>query len=278
MNIILITNEIHPMNISNYLQQASSNHPITIDPSWGQGNTTFGGMSAALLLERISQSVPEQHQLRSISINFCGPLTTGQPFELSDQLLRAGKSISHYQGIATQDDNIVTVVNACYGVERDSDIDVAHDPVAPDMTSPGQAMPYLKGITPEFIRHVDLVYLKGQFPFSNSPHNLIRGRMRFKDCPETVSNAHLLALIDTWPPALIQKMARPGPCATVTWNVEMITPLANIEPIAGDDWLYYEVDIRQAHHGYGHTEARISRSDGTVLAVSRQLVSVYDKR
>ncbi|WP_430463013.1 hypothetical protein ACQUQU_04470 [Thalassolituus sp. LLYu03] len=34
--------------------------------------------------------------------------------------------------------------------------------------------------------------------------------------------------------------------------------------------------IRQAHHGFGHTEARISTADGTLLALSRQLVVVYD--
>jgi acyl-CoA thioesterase len=59
----------------------------------------------------------------------------------------------------------------------------------------------------------------------------------------------------------------------------MITPLADLaKPIEGKDWLYYEADIREAHGGYAHTEARIFSADGTLLALSRQLVVVYDRR
>lgn len=266
------------MTISDYIAKASDTPSMVIDSSWGQGQTTFGGISAALLLARIEQQTPEQHHLRSVSVHFCGPSVTGEPLQLNEQPLRVGKSISHFQAQASQNDKIVTSISACYGSLRDSDIHVAHEPVVADSLNAGQAMPYIAGLTPEFVQHVEMVYLEGQFPFSNSPHNLIRGRMRFKNCAQALGNAHLLALIDSWPPVPLQKMAKPGPCATVTWNVEMISPLALIEPIAGDEWLYYTADIRQARDGYGHTEARISRADGTVLVLSRQLVAVYDKR
>ncbi|WP_320820659.1 acyl-CoA thioesterase domain-containing protein [Thalassolituus sp.] len=39
-----------------------------------------------------------------------------------------------------------------------------------------------------------------------------------------------------------------------------------------------EADIREAYGGYAHTEARIFSADGTLLALSRQLVVVYDRR
>jgi acyl-CoA thioesterase len=48
------------------------------------------------------------------------------------------------------------------------------------------------------------------------------------------------------------------------------------EPLLTDDWLYYDAEIKQAHHGYAHTEAKIYNAEGVLLALSRQLIAVYD--
>jgi acyl-CoA thioesterase len=58
----------------------------------------------------------------------------------------------------------------------------------------------------------------------------------------------------------------------------MSSPRDGDTPLTANDWLYYEVDIMEAHGGYAHTTAKIYRADGTLLALSRQLVVVYDKR
>ena len=267
------------MNFDAYLQQARNQHTITIDESWGQGRTTFGGLSAALLLAKLEQQTDAEQILRSVSVSFCGPLNTGIPFSLSHRTLRTGKSVAHYQGEALQGDELVTLITACYGRERPSAIDVDYPRQTTTEPGAGQKLPYIKGVTPEFTRHIDFTYLEGGLPFTNSKHNHLRGWMRFNDGSEPLENAHLIALIDAWPPTLLQKLKQPAPCASVTWNIELVTPLHLLEkPLAADSWLWYEADIRQAHHGYGHTEARIFNADGMLLALSRQLVVVYDQR
>lgn len=267
------------MNFDHYLQQATSSGPLTIDESWGQGRTTFGGLSAALLLQQIEQQTGSDDRLRSASISFCGPLNTGIPFTLATRTVRQGKSVAHFQGEARQNEDTVTLLNACYGRERPSAIDIAYPCASPGVAGAGQTLPYIKGITPEFTRHIEFTYLEGGLPFTNSPHNHLRGWMRFRDCSGPLTNPHLLALIDAWPPTVLQKLRSPAPCASVTWSLEMITPLSQLddEPEAGA-WLWYEADIRQAHHGYGHTEARIYTAAGVPLALSRQLVTIYDQR
>ena len=103
--------------------------------------------------------------------------------------------------------------------------------------------------------------------------------MRFNDCSGPLTEAHLVALIDSWPPATLQKLKSVAPCASITWSLELLdSPSAGDAPLQANDWLYYEVDIAEAHGGYAHTTARIYRADGSLLALSRQLVVVYDKR
>ncbi|WP_420590363.1 acyl-CoA thioesterase [Bacterioplanoides sp.] len=265
-------------NIDFYLNQVGQND-IELDSSWGQGRTTFGGMSAALILKQLNEQATEDGLLRSLNIAFCGPLFTEQACSLQSQVIRRGKSISHLQGQILQDNKVATLLNACYGRERESDVHVSHAPVNILKAEDGQKLPYLKGITPEFVRHIDFIYHDGQFPFTNSRVNHIHGMMRFSDHPEEIRDEHLVALIDAWPPTVLQKLKSPAPCASVTWSLEMVTPISQLaQPIRGDDYLIYEAEIRQAHDGYAHTEARIATQDGILLALSRQLIAVYDKR
>ncbi|RRJ83644.1 acyl-CoA thioesterase [Aestuariirhabdus litorea] len=267
------------MLIDDYLALAAQQKPISITPDWGQGHTTFGGLSAALVLRAIDTQVPDERILRSVLVNFSGALRTEQECHLSTEALSVGGSISQYSGRALQNDKTVCQLSACYGIERDSGLELRPEP--PQLPDPeqGQRFGYLAGITPAFVQHIDFIYSSGGLPFSNSPHNHISGWMRFSEPPATFGNAHLVALIDAWPPTVIQKLKRPCPCATVTWSLELAYPLSLLEqPLDGSEWLYYDASIRMAHHGYAHTEAMIYHPDGHLLALSSQLIAVYDKK
>ena len=267
------------MKFDEYLQQASDSNHLTIDSGWAQGTTTFGGLSAALLLQHLQTKFELDNVLRSLSVNFCGALQTEKSANLDASVLRQGKSIGHYQAVATQDDETVTVINACFAKPRSSNIEVTEATVTPPPVGEGTRIPYIKGISPEFTRHIEFAYVSGGMPFTNSKDNHVHGWMRFNEGQGQLTNPHLVALIDSWPPTVMQKIKGFAPCATVTWNLELITPLAGLEqPLAADDWLWYEAEIRQAHDGYGHTEARIYTKEGLPLALSRQLVVAYDKK
>lgn len=281
----------HMNNLDHYLASATSAESITIDSSWGQGRTIFGGMSAALLLKKLNQQNPDSGLLRSLNIAFCGPLFSDQPCSINTREIRAGKSIAHWQAELIQDDKVATMVTACYGRQRDSDIHVAHESVDTQTPESGQKLPYIKGMTPEFTQHIDFIYHGGQLPFTNSKLNHLKGLMRFSGLPgkgllgkelsgkEELTEEHLVALIDAWPPTVLQKMKSMAPCATVTWQLELVTPISQLpHPVMTDEYLTYEAEIRQAHDGYAHTEARIATQDGVLLALSRQLIAIYDKR
>ena len=57
----------------------------------------------------------------------------------------------------------------------------------------------------------------------------------------------------------------------------MVQPLSLLkQPLHTDDCLYDDAVIKQAHHGYAHTEAKIYNTDSTLLALSRQRIAVYN--
>lgn len=267
------------MIFDEYLQQVIDSGNLTIDSGWAQGTTTFGGLSAALLLQHLQSKFKIENTLRSLSVSFCGALQTEQAASLDANVLRQGRSIGHYQAIASQNEETVTVINACFAKSRSSNIEVEEPRITPPTAGEGTRIPYFKGISPEFTRHIEFAYVSGGMPFTNSKDNHVHGWMRFNEGRGELTNPHLVALIDSWPPTVMQKIKGFAPCATVTWNLELITPLAGLEqPLAADDWLWYEAEIRQAHDGYGHTEARIYTKEGVPLALSRQLVVAYDKK
>lgn len=266
-----------------YYNLVKSKGNLILDPTWGQGKTTFGGMSAAMGLATIEQELAAHSDnvapLRSLSVNFCGALNTETPFTAEARVLKAGRSVVHATADIHQHDAIATTITACYGAGRQSDVVVTSEKRVLGEPGGGQRLPFIAGMTPEFVKHIDFSYVSGGLPFSNSKHDHIHGWMRFSDCQSNLSEVHLVALIDAWPPTTLQKLKSIAPCASITWSLEIVTPLDALEaPIAGDDWLYYEADIAEAHDGYAHTTSRIYTSNGTLIALSRQLVVVYDKR
>ncbi|MDO6459422.1 thioesterase family protein [Granulosicoccaceae sp. 1_MG-2023] len=197
----------------------------------------------------------------------------GRPCQPRVRLLRAGKSVAHYQGELQQDGVCCTLVTACYGAARDSAIRVSAEQHKPGPLAEGTTLPYTKGVTPAFLQHIDLRYRNG-LPYSGTQGRVVNGWMRFKHGDFAITPIHLLALTDVWPPAILQYLTRPVPAATVTWQLDFINSTGALRR---QDWLHYEAVIREAHGGYGHTEAQVCSEDGTVLALSRQLVSVFDK-
>jgi acyl-CoA thioesterase len=267
------------MQFDDYLRLACQDEPMTIHPSWGQGRTTFGGLSAALLLERLITVAGNNRPLRSINVNFCGPLFTDTPFDLNHQILSDGKSIAQFSGQAIQNDKVATQLTACFGIERDSEVQLSQSLISLGEPGVGQHLGYIKGLTPEFVQHVDFRYVKGGFPFSNNPSHILTGWVRFNTAPLSFTESYLVALVDAWPPAVLQQLKTPAPCASVTWSLETVHPISLLdEPLTPDSWIYYECEIKQAHHGYAHTVASIYHPNGQLLALSRQLVAVYDKR
>jgi len=174
-----------------------------------------------------------------------------------------------------QDGAIKTQIIACFSRARLSGVNLTPAPlVFTNSPEDGIKLPFIKGVAPGFIEYLDTRFTSTAKPYSGSSEAVISGWIRFNEAPEVFSDSAILALIDAWPPAVMPMLHQPAPTSSITWNVEFIQPR---ETLAADDFLYYHCDVIQADHGYAHTEAKVYHPNGQLLALSRQLVGVYDK-
>ncbi len=264
------------MNYSYYEQLAKVSNQITVDSTWTQGRSVFGGMTAALVLTHIeSQTGLGDRDLRTINIHFCGPAAQDEPCELRCKVLSEGKSVVQVEGQLLQNNEVKTMVIACFGRPRVSGVQLTPPPMLFDKSpEQGMQMPFIKGVVPDFIEYLDTRYTSTALPYSGSDNSVISGWVRFIEGPEVFSDSAILALIDAWPPAVMPMLKQRAPTSSITWNVEFTQPRT---ALAATDYLYYHCEVVQADLGYAHTDGKIFHPNGQLLALSRQLVGVYDQ-
>ncbi|MGG2397066.1 acyl-CoA thioesterase [Pseudomonas sp. SH1-B] len=248
---------------------------VVIPAEWGQGRASFGGLVAALAFEAMHARVPQGRPVRSLAITFVGPVAPDIPVSFQAEVLREGKAVSQMFLRAVQDGQVVTVVQGSFGASRHSAIAV--EALAAPQLAPAeqcQELPYVRGVTPEFTRFLAMRWGLGGMPFTNNPSRQMGGwvRLRGESEPQDMTEAHLLALVDAWPPAVLPHLKSPAPGSSLTWTIEFVQPLP---VLSSEDWCLYRAEIEHARDGYGHVAAAIWTPAGELIALSRQTVTVF---
>jgi acyl-CoA thioesterase len=264
-------------SFQSYLDLVKQQKEFTIGEDWGQGRSIFGGLAAALILSKLKTSpAVNQKSLQSLSVNFCAALEANTPCSIRYEILSEGKSVVQLQGQLIQAGEVKTQVIACYGALRESIINIQHEKSNPKgSVDKAMAMPFIPGLTPNFIQHIEMNMLSKSIPFTGVDTKEVTGWMRFKEQPDSFTEVAIVALIDAWPPAVLQLLEKPAPASTITWNMEFIQPASQLKP---SDKLFYQCSVIQSQRGYAHTEAKVFHEDGELLVLSRQMIGVYDKR
>lgn len=260
------------MHFDEILQQAASGE-VQLPEDWAQGRATFGGLLGALVNNAMRARLADQRPLRSLSISFVGPAAPGARVQIRAEVLRQGKSVTQVEGRIVQDGETMLVALGSYGHGRDSSVSLAGHP-APEAPAPEKApsLPWIEGVTPAFTRHIAMHFGLGGFPFTGSDSRRMGGWMRFNEAPGALTEAHLIALVDAWPPAVLPQLKKPAPASSLSWTLQLVEPDPQLDP---DEWLLYEASIDQARDGYGQTRAGIWSRDGRLLALSQQTVTVF---
>jgi acyl-CoA thioesterase len=247
---------------------------VTIPASWSQGRACFGGLMAALQFEAMRAKVPADRPVRSLAITFVGPPAIDVPISFEVEVLREGKAVSQVLGRAMQNGEVMTLIQGSFGAPRESMIAVQAEP-APPFKPVDQApeLPFIAGMMPEYLRFMEMRWALGGLPYSNTKSPAIGGYARLRDVPEEkLTEAYLLALVDTWPPAPLPHLNKPAPGSTLTWTIEFVQPLPDMTT---RDWMQYRAVIEHARDGYGHVAAALWTPGGELVAMSRQTVTVF---
>lgn len=273
------------MEFNAILDGARSGDTAIIPTGWTQGRATFGGLAAALLYQPIERTLESTTQgaiadtpLRSLTISFVAPAEAGE-LKTRAQVLRAGRSAVQIQAHASQGEQVVTAALASFGKPRESAVAVATEP-APPFEAPDtcEALPYIEGLVPEFTRHFDYRLAAGALPFTGSGDPRLGGWIRFRHTSGPVTTAHLLALIDAWPPAILSQLKTLAAASSLTWTVEMMPAAHRVKSTTSadsGDWWQYLAEVEQAEEGYAAIRARLWDASGQLMALSRQTVTVF---
>lgn len=263
------------MKFSELLDAVRDNpQAVTIPASWSQGRSCFGGLMAALQYEAMRAKVPADRPIRSLAICFVGPPAIDIPISFEVEILREGKAVSQVLGRAVQNGETMTLIQGSFGAARESMIAVQAEP-APQFKPVEDVppFPFIPGVMPEYLRFIDMRWALGGLPYTNTKSPAIGGYARLKDVEEEkLTEGHLLALADTWPPAVLPHLNKPAPGSSLTWTIEFVQPLLALSTL---DWCKYSVEIEHARDGYGHAAAALWSPEGQLIALSRQTVTIF---
>lgn len=253
-----------------FADDAADERRIVVPAHWGQGRAVFGGMAAGLAFGHLQGAIAADIPLRSVSVSFVAPLNSGEA-TVRRRVLRQGKSVIQAQVDIEQTGQVVLVALASFGAPRESQLQVPAQAV-PQWQQQGIQLPD-SALAPEFTRHFDYLIQQGSAPFSGGHSRTLGGQIRFRgDAPATVGVVELLALVDAWPPVSLGLMSSPAPASSLTWTLELLPQAGTF---SGSDWWSYLANIEHGADGYHHIEAKCWAPDGSLIAISRQTVTVF---
>jgi acyl-CoA thioesterase len=253
--------------------QALGSTEAIVPSGWSQGRTVFGGLSAALLSDRLSRGIEEDRRLRYLEIGFVRPLAPDQPFRIESDAVSAGRTIAVQSGRIVQDDDVRVTAQANYVRALDSAVVI--ETFEPPEFKPAdhEAVTRVEGPgTPAFTQFIDFRIATPGGPFTGRGSSELGGWMRFDDPPDRLSTAHLICLIDAWPPVPSSYYDRPVPLSSINWQMHFAGPF---EDLPGTDFLGYRARCNFFRDGYGSSSAEIWAPDGRLLAKSFQTFLVF---
>ena len=246
---------------------------VVIPSEWAQGRTVYGGLSAGLLCDALSQGVDTDRRLRYLKVGFLRPLEAEKPFRIEMEEVSAGRTVIVRSASIIQDDKARVTAQANFVTKLESQVEIQtfRAPQLEPWNAQG-AMRMRGPQLPSFTRFIDFYVTTRGLPFQGLEVPELGGWMRFDTAPGSITKSHLVCLIDAWPPAPVTYYDRIVPLSTINWGIHFAEPL---DGVRGDDFLGYLARVNFFRDGYGSTTADIWAPDGRLLAKSYQTFVMY---
>jgi acyl-CoA thioesterase len=255
---------------------------VVIPRTWANGRTVFGGLQVALSVRAMRGALTDALgagngdvatlPLRSLQTTFVAPVAAGVPVALRAEFLRAGRSATHARCDLLQDGKVACTTVAIFGAARPSRIVL--DVPKPDVQVDPETlrdMPYIAGITPEFVLQLQLRWGVGRLPYTghDDPHSTIFARLRDTGC-----NAEdaLIALADSIPTPALSMLEKPAPATSINWMLELIGDPGQLDR---NGWSLIGTDVRAGVDGYLSQTSVLWGPGGHAFSVSHQSVAIF---
>mgnify|MGYP006266069525 CR=1 FL=1 len=260
------------MRLSVLLQSAvaaGASSRLEIPPSWAQGRTTYGGLTAAICAAEAERQFPGLPAMRSAQIAFVGP--AGGEVEARAEMLRQGKSSAFVEVTLHGAHGIVSRGVFVYGIARESALRMTDMPM-PDVPGPGEARPISRSpARPRFLENFEIRLAGGAAPFSGSDESRMLWWARHTDAAMRDSAIGLLAAGDVTPPAAASFLEEVVPVASVNWQMDVLTDRLDTD----DGWLLLSTRAQSAADGWSAQDMRMWTELGQPVAAGRQTTVLF---
>jgi acyl-CoA thioesterase len=254
------------------LRSSGSAFTADVGDDWSQGRATFGGMVAALGNEAMRRRVPMDRPLRGLNVTFVAPVFPGL-VHIDTRVLRVGKVVTIAQAELISADAVAATMTGVYGSARATSIVIeparAGDaPRAEDLAE--SAYPPAAG-GPAFLQHFALRWAEGTRPFTATPLSRSKAYIRHREAA-TLSESHVIALIDVIPSPVLQMMSKAAPASSLVWTLEF---LRHDHQFDAGAWWRIDTEVPSSKDGYASQSSVLLNPNGVPMALSQQLVAVF---
>jgi acyl-CoA thioesterase len=240
---------------------------LNAPPSWSQGRTLYGGMTAALGWAAATRILPNLPPLRSVQAAFIGPASGRLTF--APQILRQGKSATTIGLDVRSEAGLAARLTFFCGTARPSK--VAHERVeAPQAPAPDTLPAVLgHGQGPTFAAKFEIRHVSGGLPFSGGPPEFAMwARLSASEGADPL--VALLALADVLPPAAMPVFPEFGVISTLSWSFD----LDRLPEDAGA-WYLCRASAESTADGYSRQTMDLFDASGRRLLAGRQTVAIF---
>lgn len=260
------------MHIDEILGAISVGDAPLITEDWGQGRTTFGGLTGAILCQALMREVDNDRLLRAMEISFTRPFEAMKSYQIDIETLAQGKTVLIRQARLVQDGKIRAVARADFVRLLDSDVNIGTF-AAPDMKAADASVPLAAADLPEFFGRFEASVATPAMPFSQAEVPELGGWMKFAEPPIVIREPHLVCLIDSWPPTASPYYQGFKPLSTVSWSVHFAHPAVDVDPA---NVIGYRSVVNFGEGGISSSSADIWHpTSGQLLAKSVQTSIIY---
>lgn len=254
-----------PDTLSN-LRLIDGGFATAIPDDWMQGRTSYGGFSAALALEAARNLAPDLPPLRSAQVSFVGPLS-GE-VEVRARMLRRGRNASWINAEITSDSGVGLTATFVFMGPVDSALHLHDVPPPANLVPLETARPLPDGRGPGFAGHFNRRFA---LPRTDQPEPQIGWWMQLKDRAGLDPMVELMLCADALPPGVLHMMDRNAPISSMTWLVNLLTPL----PQTSDGWWLLRSAGNYAERGCSSQDMAIWNADGDAVAVGMQAIALF---
>lgn len=259
------------MSIDQVLADIKVGDNPLVPEGWGQGRTTFGGLTGAVLCQALMSDMEAERILRNLDVSFVRPFESMKPYEIELEEFASGKTVCIRQVRLIQEGKIRAVAKGDFIRMLDATVRVDSF-VVPDMAALDQSKLLVGADLPDFFGMFETYVATSAMPFSGVGVAELGGWMRFKEAPLVISLPHLVCLIDSWPPTASPCYQGFKPLSTVSWSIHFAHPAGGLD---SDSFVGYHSKVNFSDGGVSSSSADIWRPDGVLLAKSIQTNLIY---